>query len=147
MATGLPKVTINVNSDNLGQSAQTADGIAALVLTGASVTGKIQEGIPIKLTSLKAAETNGITKTGINAYAYKHLKQFFDEAGEGAELWIMVVPDTVTMAAMADKTEPYAKKVLDNANGTVRLLGVSRESDTGITITNGVDEDVDNAWT
>ena len=145
MATGLPKVTINVNSDNLGQSAQTADGIAALVLTGASVTGKIQEGIPIKLTSLKAAETNGITKTGINAYAYKHLKQFFDEAGEGAELWIMVVPDTVTMAAMADKTEPYAKKVLDNANGTVRLLGVSRESDTGITIANGVDEDVDNA--
>lgn len=145
MATGIPKVTINVNSDNLGQSAQTADGVAALVLTGGSVTGKIQTGTPIKVTSLAAAETNGIAKTGINAYAYKHVKEFYDEAGEGAELWLMVVPDTVTMADMADKTEAYAKKVLDDAKGSVRLLGISRESAAGVVIANGVDEDVDNA--
>ena len=147
MATGLPKVTINVNSDNLGQSAQTADGIAALVLTGGSVTGKIQTSTPVQLFSLDDAKNNGITETGINAYAYKHVKQFYDEAGEGAELWIMVVPDTVTMADMADKTEPYAKKLLDDAKGSVRLLGLSRESAAGVTIANGVDEDVDNAVT
>lgn len=147
MATGLPKVTVQVNTDNLGQSAQTADGIAALVLTGDSVSGKIQTGTPVQLFSLDDAKTNGITETGINAYAYKHVKQFYDEAGTGAELWVMVVPDTITMADMADKTASYAKKVLDDAKGSVRLLGISRESAAGVTIANGVDEDVDNAVT
>ena len=42
----LPKITINVNTDNLGQSAQTDDGVAALVLTGGSVGGKIQLAYP-----------------------------------------------------------------------------------------------------
>lgn len=142
---GLPKIKINVNSNRLGGSIQTADGIAAMVLTGASVAGKIQVGQSVKVTGLEDAKTKGITETGTNAYAYKHVKQFYEEAGEGAELWAMVVDAAVTMEEMADPTEAYAKKLLDDAKGTVRLLGLSRKSAAGVTIANGLDEDVDKA--
>jgi hypothetical protein len=144
---GLPKIQINVNNDGLGQVAAIADGTAGLVLTGASVNGKITEGESVQLFNLDNAIANGITKTGLNAYAYKHIKQFYDEAGKGAELWVMVVPAGILMSTMADKTEPYAKKLLDDAKGSIRLLGLSRKSVDGITIANGVDEDVDLAIT
>ena len=97
--------------------------------------------------SLDDAKTNGITETGINEYAYKHVKAFYDEAGNGAELWVMVVASSITMAEMADKTEAYAKALLDEAKGNVRLLGITRKSASGVTIANGVDEDVDDAVT
>ena len=116
-----------------------------MVLTGASVTGKIQAGTSVQVFSLDDAIAKGITETGTNAYSYKHVKQFYDEAGEGAELWLMVVATTVTMEDMADPTEDYAKKLLDDAKGSIRLLGLSRKSATGITIANGLDADVDKA--
>ncbi|MDB0601076.1 DUF2586 family protein [Tenacibaculum maritimum] len=144
---GLPKVTINVNNDRLGGSTQTADGIAAMVLTGASVTGKVQVGETIQVFSLNDAKAKGISETGTNAYAYKQVKQFYDEAKDGAELWLMLVAATVTMEDMADPTKAYAKKVLDDAKGTIRLLGLSRKSAIGVTVANGLDADVDKAVT
>lgn len=144
---GLPRVTINVNDDRLGQSQQTNDGIAAMVLTGASVSGKITAGVPVQVFSLDGAIAKGIAETGTNSYAYKHVKQFYDEAGDGAELWLMVVPATIAMSDMADITKPYAKKVFDDAKGSIRLLGLSRKSATGVTVANGLDADVDKTVT
>ncbi len=143
---GLPKVKINVNTVGLGLTRQTKDGITGFVMSGASVNGKIQEGVSEQLFSLDNAIEKGITKTGLNAYMYKHIAQYYDEAGEGAELWVMVVSQATLMSTMLDKTEPFAKKILDDAKGSIRILGVSRKSEAGVTIANGIDEDVDLAF-
>ncbi|WP_442265880.1 DUF2586 family protein [Tenacibaculum sp. ZS6-P6] len=141
---GLPKVKINVNNDGLGQVAQTEDGVSAMILTGTSVSGGAQVGESFQVFSLDEAEAAGITSTA-NPYAYKHVQQFYQEAGNGAELWLMLVADAVSMEDMVSSDENYAKKLLDDAKGAVRLIAVSRKSDGSATIANGVDADVDNA--
>lgn len=141
---GLPKVKINVNNDGLGQVAQTEDGVSAMILTGTSVPSGIQVGASVQVFSIDEAEAKGITKTS-NAYAYKHVQQFYEEAGNGTELWLMLVAQTVTMEDMTSSTEAYAKKLLNDAKGAIRLLAVSRKSDGTVNVENGVDADVDRA--
>lgn len=145
MSTGLPKVDVQVNQNRLNSSLQTDDGIAGMVLTGVTVAGKIQVNTPTLLVSLEDAETKGITQEGSNAYPYTQVKAFYDQAGAGAKLWVMLVATTVSMEDMADKTKSYAKTMIDTASPSIKLLGISRKSAPGITIANGVDQDVDKA--
>lgn len=142
---GLPRVKIAVIGDQLGQVQGTDDGVAAMVLTGVNVAGGASTNTSYQLFSLKDAEDLGIEAIGGNAYPYKQIKRFYDKAGNGAVLWIMLVATTVSMADMADKNEAYAKKLLDDAKGAVRLLGLSRKSATGVTIEDGLDQDVKQA--
>lgn len=142
MNTGLPRVKIAVIGDQLGQVQATSDGVTGMVLTGVAVAGKVSVGLSYQLFNLKEAEALGIEATGSNAYPYKQIKRFYDKAPNGTPLWIMLVATTVSMETMADKTEPYAKKLVDDAKGAIRLLGLSRKSATGVTVSNGLDEDV-----
>ncbi|PIB28915.1 hypothetical protein BFP77_08335 [Maribacter sp. 4U21] len=143
----LPKVKIIINNDQLGQSAQTADSICGLIVTGVTVAGagNVTIGNAYKLTSLKDAEAIGIVAAGSNDYPHKQIKDFYSEALTGATLWIMLVASTVTMEDMVDKDLAFGPTLLDAAQGTIRYLGVSRKSAAGITVANGVDEDVDAA--
>lgn len=141
----LPKVIIIINNDQLGQTAQTADSICALICTGVTVAGgsNVTIGNPYKLTSLKDAENIGIVSGGTNDYAHGQIRDFFAEALTGATLWIMLVASTVTMADMVDKDLAFAPTLLDAAQGKVRYLAVSRKSAAGVIVANGVDENVD----
>ncbi len=144
---GLPGVNINVKNGSLGSVPTSKDSIAGVVLTGVTVTGanKITVGDSEQIFSLADAEGLGILSTGLNAYAYTQIKEFYDTAGTGAELWIMLALATITMEDMLDKTKPYAKKLIDDAKGSIRKLAVSRKSAAGVTIVNGLDADVDKA--
>lgn len=140
----LPKVSISLSNGALGAIAPGADGVCGLVLTGVSVTGGITAGVPTPIYALADAENKGITATGTNAAAWRHIKEFYDLAGASAELWIMLVANTVTLAQMADNTNTSgAKKLLDAAQGRIRLLGLARTPGTGYTptLTNGIDSD------
>lgn len=144
--TGLPGVIININNDRLGQTNQTDDTIAGLIISGSTVAGagNVTAGDTYQLFSLEDATAIGIAEGGTNDFAYQAIKQFYAQAGTGAELWIMLVTSTVLMSAMVDITETdYAVKLLAAANGRIRTLAVSQKSDGTATIANGVDEDVD----
>ncbi|MBC9915020.1 DUF2586 family protein [Chitinophaga varians] len=146
---GLPKVEVKLGNGNLGRSVATADGVAGLVLTGVAATG-LPLGTPKVIFSLNDAENLGITSAGTNASAYRHIKEFYDLAGEGAELYIMLVADTVTLTQMADLADANsAKKLLDAAQGRIRLLGLTRKPAAGYTpvLTDGIDKDVLDATT
>jgi hypothetical protein len=148
MSTGLPKVVININNDRLGQTNQTEDTIAGLIITGSTVagTGNVTVGNTYQLFGLEDAEAIGIVAGGTNDYAYQQIKAFYDQAGKGAELWIMLLVSTVQMSTMVDVTETnYAVKLLDTAQGRIRTLAVSQKSGAGVIVANGVDEDVDAA--
>ena len=143
---GLPGVIISVNNNQLGQTNQTEDTIAGLIVTGSTVAGagNVTAGNTYQLFSLEDAVAIGITNGGTNDFAYQAIKQFYDQAGKGAELWIMLVTSAITMSTVLDKTETdYAVKLLDAAQGRIRTLAVSQKSSGTITVANGVDEDVD----
>jgi hypothetical protein len=122
---GLPKVAITLGNGNLGRTVATDDGVAGLVLTGVA-TNQLPLAVPTVLFSLSDAAAIGITDGGTNTYAYRLIKEFYDIAGEGAELYIMLVENTVTMPQIVDLTNANgAVKLLDAAKGRIRLLGIT----------------------
>lgn len=149
-ANGLPGVQINIENGALGRVATTKDGVAGLILVGVSLA-LIPLYTPKQIFGVKEAESLGITLAYDEAEkvdAYQQIKEFYDEAGNGAELWIMTVPLAKTMTELLDPTTTTngAKKLLDAADGKIRLLGISRYIDPTMSYTQvttaGLDADV-----
>jgi hypothetical protein len=145
----LPNVSIILQNGQLGGLIQFAEGVAALVGTGSAVSGKIGVGDPRVVFSLQEAEDLGITVAD-NPKAYRQVKEFYDEAGSGAELYIMLVPDTMEQTEIMDVTNTSgAVKLLNYAQGRVRMLGSFFAPPVGYTLvdTAGLDADVFTAIT
>ena len=145
----IPNVTFNISNNGLGLRLADIQKIPGLVITGATVAGanKVTIGNSYQIFSLQEAIDLGIEEVGTNAFAYKQISDFYAEAKKGAELWFMVVASTKTMTEMADINEVYAKKLLNDSQGKIRILGIIKKSGAGEVIAHGVDEDVDTAVT
>lgn len=143
----IPNVAFNVSSRGLRLNQADIQKIPGLVLTGVTVAGvnQVTAGVSYQIFSLDEAVNLGIAATGTNAFAYKHIKDFYDQAKKGAELWFMLVVAATTMEQMADLNELHAKKLLADAGGKIRILGIVKKSGAGEVIANGVDQDVDAA--
>ena len=140
----LPNIKFNISKNGLGLLQANIQKIPGMVLTGVTVTGtnKVTAGNSYQIFSLKEAENLGIEATGTNAFAYNQIKAFYDEAKTGAELWFMLVVQATTMEAMADLNNEFAKKLLSDGQGKIRVLGIIKKSGTTETIVDGLDEDV-----
>ncbi|MBA3828688.1 MAG: hypothetical protein H0X33_07110 [Taibaiella sp.] len=139
----LPNVNITLANGTLGQTLQTADGVAGIVLTGAT-EGTVTAGTPFTIQSLANAQALGLTQTN-NAYALKHIQEYFNEAGNGATLYVLIVPNTLKVTNVCDQTNVNgAVKLLNYAGGVIRLLGIAiDDTQVGtITVTNGLNADV-----
>ncbi len=141
-------VNITLANGQLGATLQTNDGITGLVVTGITDTGGYTAGTPLLVTGMADVTTAGITDTN-NPFAIKQIQEFYDQAGNGAQLYVMLVPPTMTVAQMADNTNTNgAKKLLDYATGKIKVLGLLSDDAaiTGaggtITVTNGLNADV-----
>ncbi len=139
---GLPKITFIIATTGLGLLTADIQKIPGLVITGTTVAGKITIGESKQIFSLEDAENNGITEAD-NPFAYKHVKAFYNYAGTNAELWVMLTSDATITSVMADKNENIAKKLINDAGGKIRVLGLIKESTGSETIENGLDADVD----
>lgn len=141
----LPNVKFNINKRGLGQLQADIQKTPGLVLTGVTVSGtkKVTVGTSNQIFSLDEAIALGIEETGANAFAYAQIKAFYDKSKRGAELWFMLTLQSVTMEDMADVTKLFAKKLLSDAQGKIRVLGLCKKSGTTETITFGLDADVD----
>ena len=139
----LPTIVFDIASDGLDQLQSDVQKIPGFVLTGVTVAGanKVTVGTSYAIYSLDEAIALGIEETGTNAYAYKQIKSFYDMAGSGAKLWFMVVVAATTLEQMASLTGTFAKKLLADAKGEIRILGFAKKSGTTETITNGLDAD------
>ncbi len=141
-------VNITLADGQLGATLQTNDGVTGIVITGTTETGGYVQGTPILVTSMAEVTTAGITAAG-NPFAIKQLQEFYNQAGDGAELYVMLVPPTLTVAQMADNTNANgAKKLLDFAAGQIKVLGLLSDDAAiaggggTITVTNGLNADV-----
>ncbi len=140
-------VTVTEANGQLGGTVTINDRVVGMVLTGAT-EGSYTAGTPLLVTSLTDVATAGITATG-NAFAYRHCKEFYDQAPLGAQLYLMLVPSTITIADMADNTNVNgARKLLVFAAGKIKVLGLLADDKAintaggTITITNGLNADV-----
>lgn len=140
-------VNITLANGQLGTTLQTNDGITGLVVTG-TTEDSYTTGTPVLVTSLAAAQGEGITETG-NPFAWRQLSEYYDQAGTGAQLYLMLVPPTMTVAQMADYTNANGvKKLLDYADGKVKVVGLAPDDVAigaaagPITVTNGLNADV-----
>ena len=144
----LPNVKILFENGALGSVAPNADGVVGLVATGTPVAadGGLQLATAYVLRKLEDLVALGVTsgEADANAFLYRHVKEFYDEAGAGAELWLMCFPNTVLPSALVNQTQEYAKKLLLAAQGRIRAMAVAFNPAGGYspTITNGLDSDV-----
>ncbi len=124
----LTNVNITVSRDGLGTVSFTEDGIMGMCLTGAAVPEVLALNKPYAIYSTADAVKLGITKEGNNAAAYKQIKEFYDESGDGAKLWIIVGGTEVAMSAKVDNSDiaSLARILLDKANGEIVALGITR---------------------
>lgn len=141
---GLPKITFKIAKKGLGLLTANIQKTAGLVITGVSISSKIQIGQSRQFFSLQDAEKAGITEAE-NPFAYKHLKAYYDYAGTNAELWVMLASDATTMEQMTDIQQPLAKKLLEDAGGKIRVLGICKKSAGTEPSANGLDAMVDKA--
>lgn len=138
----LPKVKVNFTTGALGRVVPSADGVFGLITTGVAVASTFALETNYVLRSMEDVATLGITADN-NASLYKVLKEFYDQAGAGTELWLRAVANTVTMTEMLDLTETdNAKALIDEANGRLRGLFVHKVVDDDAVTTAGLDADV-----
>lgn len=139
----LPKVIFNIAKDGLERTGFISKKVA-LIATGVTISKKVQLNQSYQIFSLKEATDLGITAEE-NAFAYKHVKAFYDQAGSGTPLWLMLVSDATTMEMMLDKDGNFAPKLIADAKGEIRALGVVKKATGSETIENGLDQDAHKA--
>jgi hypothetical protein len=142
----LPDVLLTRSNGNLGRVAPTPDNVFLLLCSGVAVAGKIGLNDPRLLTGTADLVTLGIA-ANTNRLAYFDIKAFYEKAGEGTRLYVMLFADTVLLTDMCDiSIVANIKKALDFAEGEVSGVFISRMPGVGYTptIVDGLDGDV---WT
>jgi len=140
---GLPNVIINIENGALGGVISLADGIAGIIFTGVAASG-LALNTPKQIFSLKDAENIGIDAaydTSNTVNVHRHISDFYAQAGTGAELWIIIVPSTYSMAT-AFGTGEKVETLLTAAKGTIRIVGSAIVHNSGATLVGGLDGDV-----
>lgn len=137
-----PKVNIITTNGNLGGIAPSEDGVAGLIMSVPQMPEG--DGSPVLIRSKKQAEA--VLKHPSNTAALAAITEgFFAEAPEGSKLYCLFLPQATTLTNML--LPANADKLLNFANGSIRLLALAKFPGTGYTpvVTDGVDADVVNA--
>jgi hypothetical protein len=129
----------NLNGINIIKGKQGAnvllfgDGISGLIVS-AVATDKLAIETPTVVYNIKDVENLGITAQYDKTNAvncYRHLSEFYRNAGSGTELHLMLVNQTTSMP---DIVEGKAKKLLAHAEGKIRQLAIAINLPTGSTV-------------
>lgn len=140
---------VNIQRGTIGASViQGADAITGLLATGVAVEADVANGISgialgqtVKLTSLTDAEAYGINEAydSTNSLSvYRHVSEFY-RICPNATLYLMLYSGNME-AAFA---EEYAKKLIVDANGEIRILGIANTpTEEATEYLNGFPEDV-----
>lgn len=139
----LPRVKINFENGALGLVSPSPDGLYGICATGTAVVGKFNLNQAYKLAAYADLADLGIDADN-NPAIEKIVREFYAEAEDGTEVWLMAFPETTLMSEIADKTQDNAVKLINHVNGKLRGLFISRNPGTGYTttVTDGLDSDV-----
>lgn len=140
----LPRIKINYENGALGSVAASPDGCLGIVTNGEAVEGKFEPGKAYVLHAYQELADLGITGT-VNPGIAKVVREFYDEAGEGTEVWLMAFPCTVKVSELVDVNQEYARKLIVESNGKIRGIIIAHcpDPDDEPVVTNGIDADVE----
>lgn len=139
---GLPKVTIDYGNGALGQTISSADGLLCLVVCGAvAVSESFTLAKHYSIRKLSDIDTLGITAEN-NPLLYQTVKDFYTEAQEGTQVYIIGYPNTLKMSDVLNKENPYLRSVIEATNGELRGFVVTSVSTGTPTVTNALDSDI-----
>lgn len=139
---GLPKVTIDYGNGALGQTISSADGLLCLVVCGAVAVGEsFTLAKHYSIRKLSDVDTLGITAEN-NPLLYQTVKDFYTEAQEGTQVYIIGYPNTLKMSDVLNKDNPYLRNVIEATNGALRGFVVTSVSAENPTITDALDNDI-----
>ncbi|MCO5253362.1 MAG: DUF2586 family protein [Bacteroidetes bacterium] len=119
------KVTVTRMQGRLGRRAANTDGVIGLVMGGVAVSGGVQLGevnVLHSLADLEALLVTAAYDSTNKTLVYHHIERLYGRNSQ-AEIHLMLVARTVTMAQMCDKANDYAAKISKDSNGRVKLIG------------------------
>lgn len=143
----LPGINIEFTNGNLGQVIESPDGVFGLLASATAVSSTFELGTPYQIKGMQDVADLGILPTLDNYRLHKTLREFYQEAGEGTELWLMGFANTQKPSdwfTPDGSGKAPAEALLDAANGKLRMLFTSFAPAVAYTVTleNGLDEDV-----
>jgi hypothetical protein len=148
---GMPKVNIIIRNGGLTTQAGTDDQVCGLILQSPVAPAGLALATPAQIFSVSDAIALGITAafdTANSTNCFKQINDFYATAGQGKELWIMILVNTTLMTTLLDVTQTtMAYALINGANGRIKMLGVSRKpaGSYTATYTGQLDADVANA--
>ena len=147
-----PDVRITEANGALGRVAPEADGTTLLICSAVAGGSVVLDTLMGPFYSVADAETATITEAADATnltLLHKHIVDFYDQAGDGVELYVLPVAKTVLMKDMVSIGSGYADEILPRLEGKVKLVIVARVPDTEYeaTYTGQFDKDVFDAVT
>lgn len=149
----LPGIDIEFKNGALGQVVPAPDGCFGLITMADEVSDTFKHEKAYVIKNMQDVVALGIAKGSVgNGVLYKFLSEFFEEGGNGQELWLMAFdkkvessPRLMSDLFTVDNGEAPVKKLLNAANGKLRGLFALWNPDSSYTavITNGMDDDVE----
>ena len=95
-----PSVNIPRQNGQLKRVQPSEDAVVCFLLSGVAVVNGVQLGTPYQVFGSSALDTYKIT-ADTNALALAEITDFYDKAGEGAELNFMLVNSATTLGGHA----------------------------------------------
>lgn len=147
---GFPKIDIRFQNGQLGQVLPFPDGLCGFVASAVAVAGKFQLNTAYQVKSMVDVAALGIIPDVNNYKLYKTLLEFYEQAGEGTEIWLMGFAKTTKVSDWytldVDTGKAPVHKLLDAANGQIRCIvnAFSPDGDYELEIEDALDIDV---WT
>lgn len=144
---------VNISTGKIGANTLGGDdGIAGLVIESPAASGLALDTVT-QVFNLKDVENLGITAAIDEANfvnCYRHFREHFRNAGEGNKTYVMLVAqDTTIVSMLTDSAEgaddSKAKKLLIQAEGEIRLLGLASNPTVAPVSLNGMNADSYNA--
>lgn len=146
----LSSVEIIILNGALGGVTPTPDSTMGLIITSPPVVApdglpeaqEIVLGEAKMLTSLKQATDAGLdaafdAANGVRVY--QHVKEFYDVAGEGAILYLLLLSQTISMNSALALSNGWSKKIVDYSQGSIKVLGIAcNREDTWEGTTDGI---------
>ena len=142
-----PKINTRFDNGTIGAVAPLAVGLLGLLASAEAVADTFELGKAYSIKSVNDARKLGIVDSIANHRLYKTIAEFYAEAGEGTELYIMGIPKTSKLSDFfkaGGENYSAAENLLNAANGNIRGLITSSDPDETVvsTVTGGMDEDV-----
>ena len=140
----LPRVKIQFLNGQLGTVGESADGLLALVCGAAAVGSTLALGTAYTLTCMDDLAALGVTSAN-NATLYRHVSEFYDEAGSGVKLVVFPVATTTSLADLCDYTKTSGsalRPLVTGQNGALRGIGIAGVGSTSSSSTTAIASDV-----